>query len=45
MELAPVLRGLCAWSGKYAGEGLRLPRCRPLGTERICSARRNLSGS
>ena len=44
MELAPVLRGLCAWSGNTPWRrALRLPRCRPLGTERICPARRNLS--
>ena len=45
MALAPVLRGLCAWSGKYAVEkGISAcSRCRPPGTERICPARRNLS--
>ncbi len=36
MELAPVLRGLCAWSGKNTPwrRALRLPAAAPLGTER-----------
>lgn len=44
MALALVLRGLCAWSGKYAVEkGITLAPLPPSGTERICPARRNLS--